>query len=280
MARLRQATDTFYVTPSGIAQDLLTYKTNNIGPNIIFEGEQVQEVYAQLVGNLKLKQFSTTTDIQNAFQFLEAKVEVARKTISFWDAYQIKGVLKNDDQDILTSTIAQLPSNSAIIANTQGSWLNGTATETYYAGDIFIKDYYNRVSRIPIISSGFYYPSKIFTNSGQGNTYSITYTYSSEAPQEPTSSTSIGQNASLAKQMTFTGITESTESAYNKSISLAAGPGTSDSSTAIIINLLPVIKAYDANTKEQIFNGITVVAENGRWKITSLVPIALEITVR
>ncbi len=272
--RLRNNSETFYAIPYGIANDFIQYKTENFTTSY-FTAAQVKEVGAQLVAHTKLNIVTNNvTSYQDAFEYLELKAEVARKTISFWDAYQVKGVLAKGDEDTLSSRIAQLPSNSSVIANTKGDWYENGVQQSYYPGDIFIKDYYNRITHIPMISSGYYYPSSVSLTSG--NTAKITYTYASSQP-EAESGEYPSDDVMPAKVMNFSVGTLQDEVSYCATYDLEAIDATSGD-TFVEITALgtspkihPVVKAFinnDGNIEEQLFNAVSITYDSNSNKFT------------
>lgn len=111
---------------------------------------------------------------QEALQFLNAKLNAIRKTITFWDAYQINGVL--DNPELATAAISQLPVNSSIMVTTQARW----ESKTLYPGDVLVKDFYNQLHHIPSVSTGYYYPKQL--TQSDGNNITITYQYGQTSP--------------------------------------------------------------------------------------------------
>ena len=84
--KLIKIADAFYAYPYGLSQDIWETKANTIAPmeEPILTESQMSEVYAQLIRYSKLRWVTANvTSFQKAFEFLEVKAEVARKTISF-----------------------------------------------------------------------------------------------------------------------------------------------------------------------------------------------------
>lgn len=271
---------TFYATPFGLAKELIEYAAKkeiddtDQTEHFYFENA-VDEVYLQLLSHLRLQHVrANVSTFQDAFTFLEAKMEAARKTVSFWDAYQIKGVLNSAETDVLQAKLAQLPSNSSIVANTSGDWNYNGITDSFFPGDIFVKDYYNRIVRIPVISSGFYYPSEIERTDGS---YVFSYTYASEEPEIESNTTPVGSVAGdKALKMSFTGINSVEGKTYNESGTL--NPDASATFSAIS-GIYPVVKVYN-NSGELVFNGHSLQLSQGQYTITNETSFALTYTVR
>lgn len=270
---------TFYASPRSIARELIEIKGWDIDPEVVTQlAPQTGEVWINFLANSKLENIGASiNDFKGAFEYLEQKAEAVRKTISFWDAYQIRGVIS--DQDTLTSAISQLPPNSSLIANINGQW----GTENFYQGDIFVKDYYNNIYHIPVVSTGYYYPKKITRSSGNSSTYSITYYYSSNAPAGGSSGTKpVGQAFNEPyTTMEFTGISNGDEAGYNDTYEIASGASQiielkTGTSTA---HIAPIVKAYNS-LNEQVFNGLSITSANDGLIIANITSETLTVTVR
>lgn len=259
--------------PQGIAKELLQVKGWDVNQTISETGE----VWIDFFARTQLSQMGgQINDFRAAFEYLELKTEAVRKTISFWDAYQIKGVIT--DVDTMDSTISQLPANSSVIANTGGLWYNALTqkNENYFQGDIFVKDYYNNIYHIPLISSGYYYPEKIQATSG--TTYTLTYRYTTNQPNNDSITKAVGQDVTEpANDIIFTGIsTAADEGGYNASYTISSGGVQTFSK---IGNIVPVVKTY-TSSNEQVFNGHTLALSSGTYTITNVSSIELYVTVR
>lgn len=164
------------VTPHDIAYELINTYTNVVPLSDKYYGEATLDIIA----HSSLDSFPANTDgIIRALYYLNRKIEAARKTFSYWDAYQIRGTLTDRDQ--VLGQLAAIPANSSVVSNLRNpfSWLNPNGElETVYQGDVFIKDYEDRIHLIHTLSSGFFVPDSNTTKSG--NTFTINYNYQSD----------------------------------------------------------------------------------------------------
>lgn len=171
---------TLSLTPVGIAVDLINTYNHSYqvtSDNLVLYGEALLDVLAH--SNLDECR-ADPTNIVNVLYYLNRKIEAARKTFSFWDAYQIRDTVHN--RDTALGQLASIPANSSIVSNLRDpfSWFNAETNreETVYQGDIFIKDYEERLHLLHTLSTGWYYP--ISTENKSGNTIEITYAYTSD----------------------------------------------------------------------------------------------------
>lgn len=229
------------VTPDNIAQQLISVYGGQ-ADNFIQHGEVLLDTIAHsCIDNFN----ADTAGIINALYYLNYRLEAVRKTISFWDAYQIRETI--DDRDELLGQLANLPPNSSVVSNLRipFKWLNSLQQEeTVYRGDLFIKDYQGNIHLIHGSSQGTYQPAETWTPTEQsGSTYQLTYTYT-ESPKSEVKTT-----------LTIEGQPQG----YNNTLSITApiypAAPIKDSTTATIESIKPVIKYYwidNNNNREQI----------------------------
>jgi len=233
--------DTITVTPDNIATQLIAAYGGQ-SDTLLEHGEALLDIIAHTsIDNFK----PDTTGIINALYYLNYRLEAVRKTISFWDAYQIRETI--DDRDELLGQLANLPPNSSVVSNLRipFKWLNSLQQEeTVYRGDLFIKDYQGNIHLIHGSSQGTYQPAEDWIPTEQsGSTYQLIYTYT-ESPK-----TEVKTNLTIKGQ----------PQGYNNTLNMVATTDpaypTKDSTTATIASIKPVIKYYwidNNNNREQI----------------------------
>lgn len=104
--------------------------------------------------------------------FLEAKVAAARKTATFWDAYNI--TTSASDKEDFIQKYAQLPTNSALIIGFNSAITIGD--NTYNRGDIVVKNKDNQQLLIKNAETGYYMPVSA-DKEETGNTIKLTFKY-------------------------------------------------------------------------------------------------------
>lgn len=220
--KLRDSQATLSVTSYGLAQQLIGFY-GDIKGNVPYLGE----VVLSAVAHSRLPEDITDVPITNVLDFLNNKIESARKTISFWDAYQIREAITDRDQFL--GQLANMPANSSIASSLREpfEWTDqNNESHMIYRGDIIIKDYLEQLHYIPSLNTGFYIPK---AGSLSGNTFNITYEYATKEPATP-------------PQVSITGFSSSQWGGYNKFITVAAGH--SDNSISVISNIKPIVKSF------------------------------------
>lgn len=115
--------------------------------------------------------------IQEALQFLDAKIVSARKTATFWDAYNISTVARTREE--FSREYGKLAVNSGLLIDSAGFSIGNT---TYKRGDIVFKTNDNQQIHIKSAQTGYYEPTTIEVvkeDIQQTNTCKITYKYKS-----------------------------------------------------------------------------------------------------
>lgn len=212
------------ITPDNIANQLVTAYSGQTLENL----EEHGEVLLDTIAHSSLDNFNADTQgIINALYYLNYRLEAVRKTISFWDAYQIRETV--DDRDTLLGQLANLPPNSSVVSNLRMpfKWLNNLQQEeTVYRGDLFIKDYQGKIHLIHGTSQGTYEPQTTWDPIEPGSsTYKLVYKYT-ESPVSP-----------INTQLTLSGQPQG----YNNTFTIASGD---DESLAMINVIKPVVKYY------------------------------------
>lgn len=229
------------VTPDNIATQLVSVYSS--APE---DFVQHGEVLLDTIAHTCIDDFSADTKgIVNALYYLNYRLEAVRKTISFWDAYQVRETI--DDRDTLLGQLANLPPNSSVVSNLRipFKWLNALQQEeTVYRGDLFIKDYQGDIHLIHGSSQGTYEPEPSWTPTRQGSsTYQLIYNYTENpAPDVHTILEISGEPQGYNSTLNMTATTDPVHP-------------TKDSTTAVIGSIKPVIKYYwvdNKNNREQI----------------------------
>ena len=212
---------TLSVTPYGIAAELITtYNLESPWNNNVYFGEATLDV----LSHSTLDDVNADLDgIIRALYYLNRKVEASRKTISFWDAYQIKDTI--DNRDLALGQLTRLPANASIVSNLRDPFIYG-GNQTVYRGDILVKDYEEQIHLIHTLSTGFYKPINLTPEAGSQNSYQITYQF------ENSQSTPVPLNLNVTE----------TQSGYNLHFSLQSGGSHSFSSNGNAAT--PVIKSF------------------------------------
>lgn len=263
---------TLSLTPVGIAVDLIntynhTYEPED-SPNWALYGEALLDILAH--SNLDECK-AEPENIVSVLYYLNRKIEAARKTFSFWDAYQIRDTIY--DRDAALGQLASMPANSSVVSNLRDpfSWFNAEANkeEIVYQGDIFIKDYEERLHLLHTLSTGWYYPVSTANKPDDSNTINITYAYTSEQQGSITTSFKIAS---------------STWKGYN--ISEVLQPHQQSATAYTLKNaggiIYPVVKVFTttgAVIGEQVFLDQTYIIENDKFKLnnTSAFPLRFEV---
>ena len=244
---------TISVTPFGLGYNL--YSTYNL-PYEVENGESFYgESLIDSISHSSLNSFtSDLSGIIRALCYLNSKIEASRKTVSFWDAYQIRGAI--EDRDQFLGQLAAMPANSSITSSLRDpfTWTDqNNELHTIYRGDIIIKDYMEQLHYIPSLNTGFYIPAEIYPVQDTANTYVISYEYATSQPAED-------------PQLQFDNI-NGTWGGYNLSGTLA--PNASLSSIEVVNNVQPVVKFYtNTDNKEQVFLDNTYTLQNSGTTFT------------
>lgn len=162
------------IHPYGVAEQLVQVYGG------AYEGTWAAETVLSAISHSTLVDFDEN-DIPSVLKYLNMKLEATRKTISFWDAYQIRGTIEDSDADNLLSALSQLPNNSSLVNNvtTVMTWINEAGeSQSIYAGDVFVKDYSGHIHLIKATNKGIYRPTEF--HNASGNTYELKYEYSQD----------------------------------------------------------------------------------------------------
>lgn len=188
--------ETLNTLPYGLADQLITAYNKYISDFVHYGEAALDGLAHSYLGDISANE----GNIIRALLYLNRKIEATRKTISFWDAYQIRDTIRDRDQAL--GQLAQLPANSSIVSNLRDPfvWVNNQGeSETVYQGDILIKDYNERLHHIKTSSSGFYVPS--IPSGGASNTFTINYTFNTvQQPVTPATISYTGGNPGYYKR--------------------------------------------------------------------------------
>ena len=246
------------VTPYGLGYDLFTaYQSQASSDDLILIGEATIDA----VSHSSLDDFSVSlSGIVSALYYLNSKIEAARKTVSYWDAYQIRGTIT--DRDAFLGQLAAMPANSSIASSLRNpfQWTDqNNETHTIYRGDIIIKDYLEQLHYIPSLNTGFYKPNSV--TAVANNIYSINYIYETNAQATDT-------HLNFAIDGTFGG--------YNETKTIAAR--STDNSINYISGVQPVVKIYLGG--EQVFLDNTYSISNNRVVLNNTTSVSLVYEVK
>jgi len=252
---------TITLTPDSIATQLVEVYGTNIN-NLYGEG------VLDAIKHSSLDNFGTEDeDFVSALYYLNFKLEATRKTISFWDAYQIRETM--DNKENLLGQLSSMPVNSSIVSNLRVpfTWLNElNEEETVYRGDLFIKNYDGRVFLVHGTSQGWYKPSTEWVSSG--DSYSLTYTYTENDSSDVITSLTLNDVAPQG---------------YNISKSIATNA--SDTFTYVVVDantkIAPVVKYY-TNSKELVFldESYEVINNGATCQVTNPTSVVLTYEVK
>lgn len=186
---------------------------------------------------------SPSEQFKNRLIYIDGKLDEIKKEISYWDIYNIQETLyyKEDFHEKLT---ALQPNSSLVINTTSFTEVFNDNNQTFYRGDLIVRDKYGVDHYVPAANSGVYVPTM---ETEENNTnLKITYNFNTNAPTED------GKYISYSQQIkTLTGENSKT---YGFSI-----PGTYNSSSNFypfdVIKdgnkpIVPVIKFFDKNNQE------------------------------
>lgn len=149
------------------------------------------EYWGKIINNMHLPSYGiathnySTINIKNDLEFLNARLDYLRKTITYWDAYQIQGSINTKD-DI--SSIDSLEIGRSLIINTTETftWKNQICSR----GGVFVNTYDQGIIYVPPQAAGIYKPEVNYINIDQTTSetstshMSISYKFSAETPQE------------------------------------------------------------------------------------------------
>ena len=235
---------TVSVTPDTLASNLITWYdlTTKVDPQNIY-GEAALDIFSH--SSLDNFSCSDISGLVNALYFLNRKLEATRKSISFWDAYQIYDTV--GDRDEVLGQIANLPVNSSLVSNLRDpfEWINAdNQTETVYQGDLFIKDYNGNTHLVHGLSQGSYRPSTTWeADPTASNTYILTYSYTEGANVGDTVNTELELSNTVVQGYNFTGT-------LNANSSDVTFPYVLDTNN---YKIAPVVKYFISSTHEQVF---------------------------
>ena len=256
------------ITPYGVANQLLT--VYNLGVQGRWNGETIMQYLAHSTLDGLQADANSCLD---ALNYLNQKLESVRKTISFWDAYQIFDVI--EEEDVVLSKLSQLPNNSSLISNvkTPFQWIDPVSNieETIYSGDIFIKDYQGVLHLIHATNKGIYVPESL-DFAGAGNSMTINYVYQTSGPDtkpitSPTGSLHLDNDSGYNEHGTLYPF-GATGSSYGFPVKTVSGT-----------TIIPIVKYF--NDHNQVCLEQTVIGPTaGYFIITNPTPIPLDYEVR
>ena len=269
--------NTLTVTPYNVARQLYTVYQSTPDWNA--------ETALQAVAHSTLKHIPHNAQgCVDALNYLNNKLEAVRKTISFWDAYQITDAI--EDNELLLNKITQLPNNSSLVNNTAEpfQWLDPNTGEevTVLKGDVFIKDYLGNIHLVHATNKGVYVPEKI-TLVGSGNSLSITYRYRNAGPTDKPVKIEIeDSHFNLNKDSAYNQRGRIQSGGYVE-FAVKTGPTGAVSPSGSLI-IVPIVKFFsddgDQVVQETSFSGPFGPTGSTYWRIDNETTIPLNYEVR
>ena len=130
------------------------------------------EYWGRLINETALPYSGTTwEDLNKNLDFLHARLDFLRKTITYWDSFQIQGVVFSQTE--IKKIYEMNPNSSLIVAVNNLRWNN----RILMAGDTVIKDAYNNYHVIESNVTGIYKPELSYYDN---NKFQIKYSPSKD----------------------------------------------------------------------------------------------------
>lgn len=221
--------------------------------------------------------------LKQDIEFLNKKIESARKTLTQWDFYKISDVVT--DKTSLKSQINTLLPNTALVINTSSFYDEDVR---YSRGDIVYKKTDYTTEHIKAENSGIYYPYRIIAETNSSGTatgnYTLEYKYAAAIPENAQSVTVEAGSVVTTPSNTigFKKLTTSTpNNAYGLEIDIIAG-STSSSFTSAGYNskkVRPLIKFLSKNG-EIIESSYQLTLNENTWTVSNIPSVAVKMQVR
>lgn len=217
--------------------------------------------------------FETSDDsskLPNYLQYLEAKINAARKTVTFWDAYKIVGVVKNIDD--FNQKYGVLPNNSGLIIDAP---ITLDKDHSYTQGDVVYKDFYGNQLCARAQVGGVFKPNSI-TQVNNSATYEMKFDYIEQVTDE-TITIEIPKNTNIENGII-----------YNQVINLAPAPNnseillTQDDNGNYIVPAWEIRLSSDTDNAygEKVFGGVTTSYNSGKVVFTNNTPFKLVVILK
>lgn len=256
--------------------------TESIQDNVLITTEQQDNVvdYEDIktnaesiiswLGHSKMIFESKESDtLPNYLQYLEAKINAARKTATFWDAYKIVGVVKNIDD--FNQKYGVLPNNSGLIIDAP---ITLDKDHSYTQGDVVYKDFYGNQLCARAQVGGVFKPNSI-TQVDDTSTYKMKFDYIEQVTDE-TITIEIPKNTNVEDGII-----------YNQIISLASNSNSTielrkDKNGNYITPAWEIRLSGDTNNAygEKVFGGVTISYNSSKVVFTNNTPFSLVVILK
>lgn len=142
------------------------------------------EYWGNIINNMQLPSYYVKSDqytidnVREDLQFLNSRLDYLRKTITYWDSYQIQDVIeKPEDIHKINSIVV----GTSLINNLSNSfkWKDNICTR----GGMFVNTYNAGVIYVPSQAAGTYTPKIDFSSANEGS-IQISYDFNDSVPSE------------------------------------------------------------------------------------------------
>lgn len=220
--------------------------------------------------------------LKQDIEYLDQKIDSARKTITQWDFYKIVDVVTESES--LQSQINTLLPNTSLVINTPSFYSNEVK---YSRGDVIYKHTDYSTTHIQAENSGIYYPYRLIPEYNSSNqltgNYTLEYKYAATIQEgaDPTTVT-VGTAVTVpSEEICFQNIASSTEvHTYGSTITYSGA--TSVLITSAIYNskyVRPLVK-FLAQSGEIIESTYTMRLQGANWVITDIPKLTKTIQVK
>lgn len=152
------------------------------------------EYWGNIINNMQLPSYYVKSDqynidnVREDLQFLNSRLDYLRKTITYWDSYQIQDVIEKPE-DI--SKINSIVVGTSLINNLSDpfKWKNNVCTR----GGVFVNTYNAGIIYVPSQAAGTYTPIINYSSADEGS-ISISYDFNDGVPSETIDTTPSGIN--------------------------------------------------------------------------------------
>ena len=148
----------------------------------------------------------TPEGFNKALNILDDKLNALVKNYEYYDIVKITQTV--DYEGEFSYKLSQLLPYEALVINSDSFTFDN---KQYARGDVVLKLPNGENVHIESSTSGLYYPKQITKDKEKKGVYDLVYEYSSAAPSSSSSSATVGEEANLAKTITFTGLQIATQ---------------------------------------------------------------------
>lgn len=140
---------------------------------------------------------ATLSDLLEYAKYLDAKISSTRKTLTFWDSFQVKNTASSKS-DFLQK-YNSLPINSSLIISDEKGFSYNQQNFKY--GDLVLKDDNEEMHIISSSTAGAYVPNLSSKTVGDTTTYSLGFTYQSGSSFDDIASLDLGEYKSTPENV-------------------------------------------------------------------------------